>query len=69
MSQRQLGDWVAGGIRAVKMKVGRNADADRTRVALARDAIGSETPLASPRDLSVIPSRRFRYAMMPFRTA
>ncbi|HEX3772123.1 MAG TPA: enolase C-terminal domain-like protein [Polyangiaceae bacterium] len=36
----QLAGWVAGGMRAVKMKVGRDPAADRQRVALARKAAG-----------------------------
>lgn len=36
----QLGGWVADGIRRVKMKVGREPDADPGRVRAARDAIG-----------------------------
>ncbi len=43
--QRQLGDWVASGIRAVKMKVGRDPAADVERVAAARAAIGERTEL------------------------
>ena len=38
--REQLGDWVADGIPRVKMKVGRDPDADPRRVAAARDAIG-----------------------------
>lgn len=36
----QLGTWVADGLPAVKMKVGRNPAQDRARVAAARQAIG-----------------------------
>jgi len=36
----QLGGWVASGIHAVKMKIGRDAAADRARVHLARTTIG-----------------------------
>ena len=36
----QLSGWVERGIRAVKMKVGRSAQQDVTRVQIARDAIG-----------------------------
>ena len=36
----QLGSWVADGIRRVKMKVGREPDADPDRVRAARDAVG-----------------------------
>jgi L-alanine-DL-glutamate epimerase-like enolase superfamily enzyme len=41
----QLGGWAAEGMRAVKMKIGRDAAADRDRVRAARDAIGRETAL------------------------
>ncbi len=43
--QRQLGDWAARGIDAVKMKIGRDAALDRDRVALARQAIGPDVQL------------------------
>jgi L-alanine-DL-glutamate epimerase-like enolase superfamily enzyme len=43
--QRQLGGWVKGGIRAVKMKVGRTPSEDDDRVRLAREAIGRDTEL------------------------
>ncbi|HEY1654801.1 MAG TPA: enolase C-terminal domain-like protein [Candidatus Tumulicola sp.] len=39
--QRQLAGWAADGMFAVKMKVGRDAAADPSRVAAARSAIGS----------------------------
>ena len=38
--ERQLGDWAAAGLHAVKMKVGREPRADAGRVRLAREAIG-----------------------------
>jgi L-alanine-DL-glutamate epimerase-like enolase superfamily enzyme len=41
----QLGSWASRGFRAVKMKVGSHPDDDPRRVALARDAIGSEVEL------------------------
>lgn len=41
----QLGGWVAAGIPRVKMKIGRDAKADRERVRLARSAIGPDTEL------------------------
>jgi len=42
----QLAGWAERGIGRVKMKVGRDAQADRRRVALARDAIGTlDSPL------------------------
>lgn len=43
--QRQLGDWVASGIKRVKMKIGTNPEQDPTRVAQAREAIGMEAEL------------------------
>jgi L-alanine-DL-glutamate epimerase-like enolase superfamily enzyme len=43
--QRQLGGWVAEGIPAVKMKVGRDPAADLQRVSRARDAIGPDAQL------------------------
>ncbi|HEX3689342.1 MAG TPA: enolase C-terminal domain-like protein [Solirubrobacteraceae bacterium] len=41
----QLAGWVAEGIPRVKMKVGRNPDADPARVRAARDAIGDDAEL------------------------
>lgn len=43
--QEQLGGWVREGISRVKMKVGRDAKADRERVVAARQAIGPEADL------------------------
>ena len=43
--QRQLGGWVERGIPRVKMKIGTHPDADPTRVAEAREAIGPDTQL------------------------
>jgi L-alanine-DL-glutamate epimerase-like enolase superfamily enzyme len=43
--QNQLSGWVEQGITRVKMKVGRNVEADVLRVAAARAAIGHETEL------------------------
>jgi L-alanine-DL-glutamate epimerase-like enolase superfamily enzyme len=43
--ERQLGGWVAEGLRAVKMKVGRDPSADPARVAAARRAIGDDVAL------------------------
>jgi L-alanine-DL-glutamate epimerase-like enolase superfamily enzyme len=43
--QHQLAGWVEQGITRVKMKIGRDANADVERVAAARDAIGSATEL------------------------
>jgi L-alanine-DL-glutamate epimerase-like enolase superfamily enzyme len=41
----QLGGWVAQGISRVKMKIGRDAQADLTRVSTARAAIGHTAEL------------------------
>jgi L-alanine-DL-glutamate epimerase-like enolase superfamily enzyme len=41
----QLGGWIGRGIRRVKMKVGRDPDADRGRVRAAREAIGPSAAL------------------------
>ncbi|MDX6505082.1 MAG: hypothetical protein QOE29_2207 [Gaiellaceae bacterium] len=41
----QLGDWVNEGIPRVKMKVGRDPEADPARVEAAREAIGSDAEL------------------------
>jgi L-alanine-DL-glutamate epimerase-like enolase superfamily enzyme len=43
--QTQLGGWVADGLPAVKMKIGRDAAADRVRVSRAREAIGPDAAL------------------------
>ena len=43
--QAQLAGWVEAGIRRVKMKVGRDADADPVRVRAAREAIGPDAEL------------------------
>jgi L-alanine-DL-glutamate epimerase-like enolase superfamily enzyme len=43
--EQQLGDWVAQGIRRVKMKLGRHPEADVHRVAIARQAIGDDAEL------------------------
>ena len=42
---RQLGDWAAQGITRVKMKVGRDPERDRHRVAVARAAVGPNVEL------------------------
>lgn len=41
----QLGSWAESGIRAVKMKIGRDAEADLPRVHAVRGAIGPTTQL------------------------
>jgi L-alanine-DL-glutamate epimerase-like enolase superfamily enzyme len=43
--QNQLRSWVEQGISRVKMKIGRDAKADRQRVAIAREAIGEHVAL------------------------
>jgi L-alanine-DL-glutamate epimerase-like enolase superfamily enzyme len=43
--QNQLRGWAEQNIKAVKMKIGRDAAADRKRVAVARAAIGEDTEL------------------------
>ena len=43
--RNQLSGWVKQGIPRVKMKIGRDANADIGRVAAARDAIGPKTEL------------------------
>jgi L-alanine-DL-glutamate epimerase-like enolase superfamily enzyme len=43
--QQQLGGWAADGIPFVKMKIGRDAVADRQRVRAARTAIGADAVL------------------------
>ena len=40
--QKQLGDWVAAGLRYVKMKIGRQPEDDVPRVRQVRAAIGEE---------------------------
>ncbi|MDQ2712351.1 MAG: mandelate racemase [Acidobacteriota bacterium] len=41
----QLGGWAQNGFKAVKMKIGRNAEDDRHRVELARKTIGDAVDL------------------------
>jgi L-alanine-DL-glutamate epimerase-like enolase superfamily enzyme len=43
--QKQLAGWTAAGISRVKMKIGRNAEADIGRIAAAREAIGDAAEL------------------------
>lgn len=43
--REQLGGWAADGIRRVKMKIGRDPEADPERVRAAREAIGPEAEL------------------------
>lgn len=42
---KQLSDWMAEGIKSVKMKIGAIPDADLERVRVARDAIGTKAEL------------------------
>ena len=43
--QKQLGDWVAAGLRWVKMKIGRHPEDDIPRVQAVRTAIGEEADI------------------------
>lgn len=43
--QKQLGGWVEQGIKAVKMKIGRDPSQDVARVRAAREAIGPDAAL------------------------
>lgn len=43
--RNQLGGWAEAGFQAVKMKIGRDAEADIERVKLARQAIGPKVQL------------------------
>jgi L-alanine-DL-glutamate epimerase-like enolase superfamily enzyme len=43
--QEQLGGWAEAGIARVKMKIGRDARADRERVRAAREAVGATCEL------------------------
>jgi L-alanine-DL-glutamate epimerase-like enolase superfamily enzyme len=43
--REQLGGWAADGFRSVKLKVGRDPDADPARVAAAREAVGDDVEL------------------------
>lgn len=43
--REQLAGWVAGGMTAVKMKIGEHPEADRGRIEAARAAIGDEAAL------------------------
>jgi L-alanine-DL-glutamate epimerase-like enolase superfamily enzyme len=66
--QEQLGGWVRSGLTRVKMKIGRDAKADRERVTAAREAIGRETELfvdangAYSRKLALAQAEDFRSA-------
>lgn len=62
----QLADWVAHGIRAVKMKVGGDASVDGERVRAVREAIGPNAELfvdangAFTRSQALAAAKRFR---------
>ena len=43
--QTQLGEWASQGLRAVKMKIGRDPAADRQRVHAARQVVGDDVGL------------------------
>lgn len=43
--QKQLGGWANDGIKAVKMKIGRDPEQDVKRVKAAREAVGPQTAL------------------------
>lgn len=71
--QSQLSDWAKRGIGAVKMKIGRNAAADRERVGAVREAIGDDVELfvdangAYDRKLALAQAEAFhRYAVRWF---
>ena len=61
----QLGSWAGQGLRAVKMKIGRDPAADRTRVHAARQTIGDDVELfvdangAYDRKLALAQARAF----------
>jgi L-alanine-DL-glutamate epimerase-like enolase superfamily enzyme len=63
--QSQLDGWVRDGITRVKMKIGRDAEADVLRIASARQAIGNSAELfvdangAYPRKLALAQAERF----------
>ena len=52
--QNQLAGWVNSGITRVKMKIGREPDADPARVKAARQAIGVEASSVRRRQWSVL---------------
>lgn len=63
--RKQLADWAETGMHWVKMKIGREPEADPARVSAARNAIGSQTQLfvdangAYSRKQSLAIARRF----------
>jgi L-alanine-DL-glutamate epimerase-like enolase superfamily enzyme len=60
--QQQLEGWLRRGIGAVKIKVGRNKDADEHRVAIARKAIGEKTELYVDANGAYTVSEALQYA-------
>lgn len=58
----QLGTWVEAGIDRVKMKVGRDPDADVARVRRAREAIG---PMPSSSSTPTAPTTASRQSPSP----
>jgi L-alanine-DL-glutamate epimerase-like enolase superfamily enzyme len=63
--QEQLGNWAGQGIPRVKMKIGRDAEADIKRVRAAREAIGTNVELfvdangAYSRTLALLQAEKF----------
>lgn len=60
--QEQLGGWARQGIGRVKLKVGRDPDADAERVALAREAIGPDVRLMADADGAYQPEEAIAWA-------
>jgi L-alanine-DL-glutamate epimerase-like enolase superfamily enzyme len=60
--REQLGGWVAEGFRSVKMKVGRDPDADAARVAAARAEIGDAIELMVDANGAYQPKQALRWA-------
>jgi L-alanine-DL-glutamate epimerase-like enolase superfamily enzyme len=58
----QLAQWVAAGIPRVKMKIGRDPDADPDRVAAARSAIGQDAELFVDANGAYEPARALELA-------
>lgn len=60
--REQLGGWAGEGLRMVKMKIGRDPDADVERVAAARDAIGPGVELFVDANGAHTPARAIEVA-------
>ncbi len=60
--REQLGGWAAQGFRSVKMKVGRDPDADPARVTAARAAIGDDVELMVDANGAYTPARAIAWA-------